>query len=390
MDATLSAKLANSTTGIVDTANAGTILANVSSLTISEPVYDSQTFTVTVNGTEYTVAANTAKEIVSAYTDSRGNFIDGATVTDALAAAGLSKRNSTGEVNAVLVDGKNVYPDVTLLYDGMAITTVDGAQVTKANFSPVRKNDIVNLTYSESTPPGDGMCIYTMNYFNSVNCSSYNVYTGKLFPFATELTATTTAAYNNLINCQVHGYLSVLPSGATYYGVSAGDKVYFTGNLIDEVTANHQKIITTADASGNKTIANGSPMTVTLPDGTKAHAPYAFTNQKSLPDNSQYYDGSGVFIANTSATNDVWANKIKAGKWQLLTTGTAPCQITIVDAFGAVKSILKDQVVTGIAPLTITLEEGEKAFVWKNTPYNGTASTAGIWNMKPLCEVLTY
>ena len=398
MDSTLSAKLANKDTGLVDLYNEGTTLANLSNITISKPVYDSQTFTVKVNGTEYTVAAGTANDIKNAYTDIQGNFIDGATVADALTAAGVSKRNASGQVNAVLVNGKNVYPDRTLLYDGMEITTVDGADVTKANFSPVLKNTLVNRQYSESTPPANGVCIYTDNYGfcgTAATYVAYNIHYTKVFPFATQVAATTTAAADdNLINCQLHGFLSVLPSGAAEYGVSVGDKVYFTGNLIYQVDANGTKIYTATDASGNKTIATNSgasAFTVSLPDGKKAHAPYAFKNQQSLADNSKNYDASEVFIANTSAVNEITAaNKIKDGKWQLLTTGTVPCQIMIVGANGAVKSILKDQVVTGIAPLTLTLEEGEKAYVWKSSPYNGTATAARIWDMKPLCDVLTY
>ena len=159
----------------------------------------------------------------------------------------------------------------------------------------------------------------------------------------------------------------------------------------------YNNIFTGADENGHSTVAINSSVNkliaASADDATVGiHLPYIFRNQKTQPDNSGSYDGSEWFIANTSATNDVYANKIKNGKWQLLTTGTAPCQIMITDENGSIKSILRNQVVTGVAPLTITLEKGERAFVWKRDPYNGptTKLISGIWAMKPLCEVLTY
>lgn len=403
MDATVSAKLAAATTGVVDIYNEGTILATASDLTISSPDYDPQVLTVTVDGTEYEVEAGAGALNTDNYYDAQGNFITGATVTDAIAMAGISKRNADGKVNAILADGRNVNPDRTLLYDGMVITVVDGANVTKANFAPVLRDDI-DTAIGETTAPAGGVGINTLGDFRVTTTSPY--YYAKLFPFMAKNTEIITeAADNNLIGCKVGGYLTVTGAatasdivnhaGVVAAGIKslrAGTKIYFLEDPIVKVAANLDNIFTGPDENGQSTPAqagNFNQLVAPSPEDATVGVflPYKMANQKA---NSGYYNTSEWFITNTSATDTVYANKIKDGKWQLLTTGTAPCQIMIVDAnSGAVKSILKDQVVTGIAPLTVTLEAGEKAYVWGNNPFNGTVTTAGT-SMKPLCNVLTY
>ena len=380
-------------------------LLEATGYTLKAVDYDTQTFTVTVDGTEYTVKAGTGVDVANTYYDAQGNFITGATVTDALATAGLSKRNASDQVNAIFADGKNVNPDRTLLYNGMAITVKDGASVTKADFAPVLRSDIISSSGETTNNAMVGVGMNTSSNFKGTTAATS--YT-KLFPFMTANTADITeAADDNLIGCKVWGYMTVASAisevlnhantvSAGITSMRTGDKIYFLGDPIVKVTASMSNIWT-GDVEGHKSTASKSSYVNTLAiksaeDPTVGvHNPFQFYNQKATATYGYYKDLNEWFIANTSAVNEITAaNKIKDGKWQLLTTGTVPCQIMIVDANGAVKSILKDQVVTGIAPLTITLEEGEKAFVWKSTPYNGTVSTSRIWDMKPLCEVLTY
>ncbi len=398
IDATQSAIMANKDTGIVDNISGKRNLSIATGRTTFSPCEEG-IVNVVVNGVDVAVTAGAGILQAEKFYDTNGNFIKSATVTDAITAAGLSKRNASGQVNAVLVDGKNVYPDRTLLYDGMAITVVDGAQVTKANFAPVLRNDVIS-SLGETSAQTQGIGMNTSSGFKGT--SAVNSYT-KIFPFVTLNTAETTEAANtNIIGCRLQGYFTVAGIAdntgvvGAFASMRKGDKVYFLGDKIVKLAASMGNIFTgdeddhVATTSiqsyvSNLAIASAEDALVAI------HTPFVYYNQKAISSTGFYDDLGEVFISNTSAVNQITAtNKIKDGKWQLLSTGTVPCQIMIVGVNGAVKSILKDQIVTGIAPLTITLEEGEKAYVWKSSPYNGTITSARIWNMKPLCDVLTY
>ena len=315
-----------------------------------------------------------------------GEMIYAPTVLDAMSAAGVDYVS----VAAVEVDGKTCDPAVTYIKDGMVITTIATDAVDKTNFAPVLKHDVF---YNESTMPTNP---------NGVRWVGSNNLITSNFSFYVAPTADATVADDtNLIDCKINGYAVLKELGATevnaYHGATgnftAGSKTYFMNDSIIKGVYSSAARCDWVSAGTYATGHNSSnPYTYVELDGKKIAHPFGLMYQKtvhsSASTNPDWYDVSHLYITNTASTNDVVANKIKDGEYQLITTGTAIFNV-IVTKNGAIQRTLDEQVVTCMDPYTLELNAGEQAYVWNYNPYAGDKTTSGT-DMKPLCNVLTY
>ncbi len=339
---------------------------------------------VTVNnGAAMTVVPGAAQARGQApLRDAEGNFIEAPTVVDAIAAAGVDYST----VKAVKVNGKTVDPNLTYLSNGMAVTTY--TTVDKTNFAPHQLTGPGSSAQQifGFTDDTNGVGLQINAYKIAGDQRSPVYYLPFLTDFSVGTTRDTTASDGNLIGCKVNGYVTLNETGSntlvgmnSTYVTNVGDKVYFLNdNIASWVAPSGNRIDVYTEG---KTICSGNKgNSIIIAD--KMHRPFSLINTVT------WYELDNLYLTNTTSTNDLVANKIKAGQYQLLTTGTVPCQI-IISKNGVVQSITKE-IITCVEPYNLKLNKGETALVWNDTPYNGDKTAAGIWNMKPLCDVLTY
>ncbi len=312
--------------------------------------------------------------------DADGNFIEAPTIVDAIVAAGVD----LSTVKAVEVNGKTADPSLTYLSNGMAVTTY--TTLDKTNFAPVSLAAL-NLSFYGSRTNGSNLAFSLYGLAAADARSPLNV-----LPFLNNTaysqvtTVSTEATADNLVGCNINGYATLTQDGVTGYAgtgnMAVGEKVYFIGDAITEVVGNATNVNRTDYRTTGNTICVSDLSACYLQDISK-HNPLKIQHNKA-----PWYDSSKVYVTNSRSTNEVVANKIKAGEYQLITTGSAVFNV-IITKDGAIQRTLDEQVVTCMEPYNLELNAGEKAYVWNYRLYAGDKTVAGT-NMKPLCDVLEY
>lgn len=381
------------------------ILTTLADKTHGKPYFDYADVNVTVNGKAVTVApgqiykdayskesynwtysnAFTGTPTTLNYTRD-GKMIYAPTVLDAMSAAGVDYAT----FGAAQVDGKTCDPARTYIKDGMEITTIATENINKTNFAPVARDLVCNQESTMPNPYG------VRSIANTTNTCML-----KYMPFITWASASEAAATDtNIIGCKFNGYVALNSLGAEKFGAAipnsnfaVGDKTYFMNDDITNTIYSNEirtDIVTQGTFGTNPTSSN--PRTYVELDGKNVVNPFGFAYQKTHSNTyisgEDWYDSEGWYITNTASTNDIVANKIKAGEYQLITTGTAIFNV-VVTKNGKIQRTLDEQVATCMEPYTIELNAGEQAYVWNYKPYAGDKKTAGT-DMKPLCDVLTY
>lgn len=351
-------KTVSGTEGCISNAD----LMNLQDLT-TEKATVGEDVAVTVDGVEVTATFGAAAKVgaSSDTVDVMGNAVTRTSVADALTSAKLLPAATGTKVLAYLNGAKVVNPGITFVKDGDVITT----QVVSGGFDPVQieTNDFFYGVYDGSA--GKIRMIFMPNFIEKRVDANYKT-------------------TKPLDGAHLNGYVTPRMAGTTMkLGTMDGYTLFRNQDVVSTNYAYETK-----DKDGKVTgeyveiysLGTVTPVNAIESAQVKDESGNILGIQPNLLHTDHWsYEWATLYITDKYTTGKV--SVFDNGSHKLISVdGADDLYIVIKNADGSIETPVH-QMVTWASPYALTLEEGQKAYVWRYTNYFGT-------NMKPLCEVI--
>ena len=347
-------KTVSGTEGCISNAD----LMNLQDLT-TEKATVGEDVAVTVDGVEVTATFGAAAKVgaSSDTVDVMGNAIVNTTVSDALVSASKLPAATGTKVLAYLNGAKVVNPGITFVKDGDVITT----QVVSGGFDPamIDGSTFFNGIYDGGS--GKVHMLFTTNFI------------GKRID----------ADYKNtkpLDGAHLNGYITPRLAGTT---MKLGTMDGYTLFRNQEIVSTNYEYINQDKTQESVEIYSLGTVTPFNADASvqvkDAEGNIIGIHPDRIRTDYYCYEYATLYITDKYTTGETIV--IDNGDHKLVSVdGADDLFIIIKNADGSIASTAH-RLVTWETPYGLTLEAGQKAYVWRYTNYFGT-------NMKPLCEVI--
>lgn len=314
---------------------------------------------VTVDGVEVTATFGAAAKLgaSSDTVDVMGNAVTRTSVADALTSAKLLPAATGTKVLAYLNGAKVVNPGITFVKDGDVITT----QVVSGGFDPAMIDGYTFFNGIYDGGSGKVRMLFTTNFI------------GKRID----------ADYKNtkpLDGAHLNGYITPRLAGTT---MKLGTMDGYTLFRNQEIVSTNYEYINQDKTQESVEIYSLGTVTPFNADASvqvkDAEGNIIGIHPDRIRTDYYCYEYATLYITDKYTTGETIV--IDNGDHKLVSVdGADDLFIIIKNADGSIASTAH-RLVTWETPYGLTLEAGQKAYVWRYTNYFGT-------NMKPLCEVI--
>lgn len=314
---------------------------------------------VTVDGVEVTATFGAAAKVgaSSDTVDVMGNAVTRTSVADALTSAKLLPAATGTKILAYLNGAKVVNPGITFVKDGDVITT----QVVSGGFDPAMIDGYTFFNGIYDGSSGKVRMLFTTNFI------------GKRID----------ADYKNtkpLDGAHLNGYITPRLAGTT---MKLGTMDGYTLFRNQEIVSTNYEYINQDKTQESVEIYSLGTVTPFNADASvqvkDAEGNIIGIHPDRIRTDYYCYEYATLYITDKYTTGETIV--IDNGDHKLVSVdGADDLFIIIKNADGSIASTAH-RLVTWETPYGLTLEAGQKAYVWRYTNYFGT-------NMKPLCEVI--